>query len=226
MKGHSNAAQDAQQHEETQSVEGRIRGATQLLTYLFENYVEVNEANPVFLMGTNVGHAAITNWIKANEDAAVERISKTVHFVQDISLQACRSATNDELSPWYFRNSKIFVAGQHNFWATEFARRPKKKFGKLCKSDEDSISEMLLRHKDEVFEMFLHETAEWRSKQPESQEQESKRVLAGTIPPVRAATLSRPHGGTTPKPEVPRIPVSSSLAPSSALKRPPGTPPG
>ncbi|KAK6416820.1 Histone deacetylase hda1 [Oleoguttula sp. CCFEE 5521] len=162
MPKHVTEETDTGEHEEI-NVGSRVSEATELLQYLWDNYIMLSDATHIFLMGTNIGHWAITLWIKANEDAAMEYVTKTVSFITDVALQACRSHTNDLLSPWYARNSQVYVARSHNWWSLEFSQRPKKKFGKLMENEESGMSEMLQQHKDTVFEMLLAETAAWRA---------------------------------------------------------------
>lgn len=157
---------DLQEHEKADSIEHRTREATQVLTYLWDNYIEVNDATHVFLMGTNTGHGAIINFIKANEERAEDRITKAISFVEDVPLQVCRSATNENLAKWYYSASLVFVAGQHNFWASDYARKPKKRFGRMFKSGDENISDMLTDHKDTVTDALLSETAAWRMQKP------------------------------------------------------------
>ncbi|EME47335.1 histone deacetylase hda1-like protein [Dothistroma septosporum NZE10] len=161
---------DNREHKETDSIESRTREATQVLTYLWENHVELNEATHVFLMGTNIGHGAILNFIKAHEDQAQNLMTKVISFVQDVSLISCKSPTNDLLPGWYYSTSMVFVANDHSYWATEYARKPKKRFGRVSRSEESSISDMLLEHRDEIFRTLLSETAEWRAQKPEESE--------------------------------------------------------
>ena len=131
------------------------------------------DSTHVFLLGTNIGHIAITNWIRAHEDAAIDRIDKTIHFIEDVPLQACRSPTNDMLSPWYYRTSLIWLANAHNFWASDFAAKRKKKFGRVDRTAGAHISDMLAEQRERVLEVLLEETEEWRAgKEDEDQEDE------------------------------------------------------
>jgi hypothetical protein len=100
----------------------------------------------------------------------MERVDRTIHFIEDVDLQACRSTTNDMLAPWYYRTSMIYLSSSHNFWSSVFATtKPKKKFGffiKRANGTAEHISDMLLEQKDEVMEALLEETKEWRSSRP------------------------------------------------------------
>lgn len=153
---------DSQEHEESESTEWRTREATQLLAYLWDNYIELNESTHVFLIGTNIGHGAIVSFIKQNEERAQETTTKAISFIEDVPLLSCKSTTNDLLASWYYASSQVYVAGEHNFWYSDYARKIKKRFGRIYRSPEDSMSDMLVAHKDAVTAMLLEDTREWR----------------------------------------------------------------
>ena len=198
---HVTDADDSQEHEHANSVESRTREATLLLAYLWDNYIELNESTHVFLMGTNTGHGAIINLIKANEERAQAQMTTAISFVEDVPLQSCKSATNDALAPWYFANSLIFVTPEHNFWFSDLARKPKKRFGHVERSTEESISDMLIVHKQQVFETLLQETAGWRA-------ENSQNVVNDAMEVSGSGSITSPQ----------RLPPVSNFAPSSALK--------
>ena len=160
--------QDAQDHEASDLLAKRCAEATELLNYLWDNYIELADSTHLFLLGTNVGHIAITQWIKTH-DTVMDRVDRTIHFIEDVDLQACRSTTNDMLAPWYYRTSMIYLSSSHNFWSSVFATtKPKKKFGCVKRTDStaEHISDMLLEQKDDVMAALLEETKEWRSTRP------------------------------------------------------------
>lgn len=154
--------QDDQDHEETDFVAKRAGEATQLLTYLWENYIELADSTHIFLLGTNIGHVAITNWTRSHEETAMDLVDHTIHFIADVALQACRSPTNDLLSPWYYRTSSVWLGSEHNFWASDFAQKPKKKFGRVARAAGEHMGDMLLEQKESVFELLLDKTEDWR----------------------------------------------------------------
>lgn len=53
------------------------------------------------------------------------------------------------------QHSKIFVQNDHLCWDPSRARKHRKKWGKLIRSEHTQIDEMLARHKDEVYEYLL-----------------------------------------------------------------------
>ena len=183
---HISETHDFQQHRTTDSVEYRTREATQLLTYLFDNYIELNEPTHVFLMGTNTGHGAIINFIKANDERAQEQVTAAISFVDDVPLQSCKSATNDNLASWYHAISLAFGVLDHNYFYTDFAQKPRKRFGKVHRSPAENLTDMLIEHKDRVFELLLEDTEDWRSNRSHSDQGKSMDVPERLTSPKRA----------------------------------------
>lgn len=199
---HVSEAGDLQEHEESNSVEFRSAEATELLTYLWDNYIELSEASHVFVLGTNTGHGAIINFIKANEDRAQEQLTAAISFVEDVPLQSCKSSTSDMLPQWYFASSLVFVAPEHNFWFSDISRKPKKRFGRVSRSPKENITDMLIEHQDAVFELVLGKTEKWRSGRSNGNENNKMEAMIsrpeGALPPIGNFALSpAPRVATT-----------------------------
>ena len=167
---HVSELDDRQEHDEADAIENRTREATRLLSYLWDNYIELNDSTHVFLMGTNTGHGAIINFIKANEERAQERLAGAISFVEDVTLQSCKSATNDFLAQWYYSISQVFVALDHNFWFSDLAKKLRKRFGKVNKSSQETITDMLIEHKEAVLNLLLENSSDWRRQRIRDQE--------------------------------------------------------
>ena len=196
---------DSQEHEPSELVDARNDEAGNLLTYLWNNYIELNEPTHVFLMGTNIGHGAIMKFIKADEERAQERVTGMISFVGDVPLQSCKSATNDFLPTWYFNSSLVFVSQDHNWWFSDL--KPRKRFGKVIRSSADPMNGMLLEHRQEVFDFLLQETSDWTETGPENDGHSA--VDTGTVetrmPPVGNFALS-------PRPQVATAAVESTTS--------------
>ncbi|KAF2716814.1 histone deacetylase [Polychaeton citri CBS 116435] len=215
----------------------RIIEATGLLKYLWDNYVAINEAEHVFIMGTNLGHSAALTFIKQNEESARERLSRVISFVEDVSLQACRSLAGTDLDEWYSRHSQVYVARDHNFWASEFARKPKRRFGRISRSNQHAISDMLYAHKQSVFDALSGATEDWRASHQANDKHDPDNDFGSDapgvatdrskLPPISNFALTSPNRVTA---RSPRLNLSASMGspqqkttlPSSPTKIPPG----
>lgn len=189
---HTTDDSDAHEHQESESADVRIKEATELLTYLWDNYIELGDSTHIFLVGTNVGHGAITNFIKANEERSQRMITKAISFVEDVPLLSCKSQTNDFLPNWYHATSMVFIAQEHAYFSNEIAKKPKKRFGAIRRTDAGTITEMLLEAREQVLECLLEETEEWRNKAP-SEDDEMDTSSSGSptkLPPVSNFAMS------------------------------------
>lgn len=173
---------DSQEHQATDSVEHRTREATDLLTYLWDNYIELAQSTHVFLLGTNTGHGAIINFIKSHEDAAIERLTSAISFVADVPLQSCKSATNDELAQWYHAHSMVFVQPEHNFWFSDLSRKPKKRFGRVGKTEAEEWTGMLIEQRDTVCAHLLRESQGWEEMARDAEEEDVMDLVRGGEP--------------------------------------------
>lgn len=205
---------DAQEHAESRSIEFRSAEATQLLTYLWDNYIELNESSHVFLLGTNIGHSAIINFIKQDEDRAQQAVTAAISFVEDVPLQSCRSATNDSLALWYYNCSLVFVEQEHNFWYSELSRKPKKRFGRVNRSSERTVTQMLIEHKDVVFELLLHDTTDFKSRRTQN--------IASI--PAHASVPGQPTNTTRSLPPISNFALSPVPKPVTKQVQSPGLP--
>lgn len=189
---HNTDDSDAQDHQDSESPESRIKEATELLAYLWDNYIELSDSTHIFLIGTNIGHGAITNFIKSNEDRAQRMITKAISFVEDVPLLSCKSQTNDYLPSWYFATSMVFISQDHAYFSNEIAKKPKKRFGAITRTDAGTISDMLLESKEAVFKCLLDETEEWRNKAPSEDDMDTSSSESSTqkLPPVGNFAMS------------------------------------
>ena len=67
------------------------------------------------------------------------------------------------MSPLTLRkHSRIFVSDEHLAWAPEKARKLRKKYGNLVRSQHTKLSDMLAAHQQEVFDIMQQQTKAWR----------------------------------------------------------------
>lgn len=227
--------EDKQEYQPNDANDFRIREATQLLTYLWDNYIDLNESTHVFLMGTNTGHGAIINFIKGNEERSQERITGAFSFVEDVTLQSCKSATNDLLAQWYYAIAQVFVAFDHNLWHSELlTNKIKKRFGKVHRSKVDSITDMLIEHKEVIVQSLLDRTKDWANEpsvdgdQANVDDMEIASPPKSKLPPVGNFALSSrpqpPAASRTPRNRSPAKTPPTGALPRSPGQRPPRSP--
>ena len=148
------------EHAEDETKEERAREGLLLATYLWENYIELSDATNVFILGVGAAYSSIIELLKSNE-RITDRIDRLFFFVAEQSLNSCRSATDENLSLWYYDASMVFTAQDHHIWEYSNQRKPKKRFGRLIRSPFDDVQQMLAHHRQEVTEVMLALTAGW-----------------------------------------------------------------
>ncbi|KAF7846549.1 hypothetical protein BT93_L4171 [Corymbia citriodora subsp. variegata] len=202
--------EDTKEYEEADKLEMRAKEAFQLASYLWENYIEVNEASHVFIMGVGTAYASIVNLLKANAwntaDTDVERcrdrITKIYSFISDQdAMHSYKSATDDFLDRWYRDISMIFVAENHFIWEKAKTKAPSKRWGTLVQSPHSEIQEMLSYHKDRVEESMLELTEDWRARRISSASadelaQSPMKSPVSKLPPLGNFALTSPRGRT------------------------------
>lgn len=123
----------------------------ELAGYLWDNYIEPNEATQVFFMGIGDAFYGVANLL-INRDSIYQRVNSVISFVAENPVRAVASPTQTWLSRWYKDNSLVFVSHAHGVWhTTENRRKPSKRYGRLLRSPKAGLNEMLLHHKTEVY---------------------------------------------------------------------------
>ncbi|KAI9864499.1 MAG: Histone deacetylase hda1, partial [Pleopsidium flavum] len=142
----------------------RISATEELAVYLWENYIECNDATEIFFIGVGDAFHGITHLLM-NREHCFERITGIVNFVAENPLRPVQSQNIYWLSKWYIEHSLIYVSSTHLVWAPETpTKKLSKRFGKLVKSPMKGLNEMLERHHEEVEEWILERVERGRAK--------------------------------------------------------------
>jgi histone deacetylase 6 len=135
--------------------QNRIASTEELASYLWENYIEINDSAHIFFVGVGDAFHGLASLL-INRDTIQERVKGVITFVAENPLRPVASQTNVWLSKWYIKHSLVFVSPSHQVWSHEnFAKKPSKRYGKLIKSTRTGLNEMLKRHESEVFRFLL-----------------------------------------------------------------------
>ncbi|OCK79599.1 hypothetical protein K432DRAFT_63137 [Lepidopterella palustris CBS 459.81] len=200
----------------------RAAATSELATYLWENYIEVNESTDVFLMGVGAAYSGLIELLSRHESCTDESspIRSVISFVAENPLQSVKRPADDYIGNWYHQHSLVFVANNHLAWDPSRTRKLRKKYGKLVRSPHTNLNEMLAEHKSEVTRLLLEDTEGWRKEQ--AQHNSTKRSAANSFSlrlderDMRAASV--PNSLRSPgMPPVGMFTVSSS--PRSPIKR-------
>ncbi|RAH49355.1 histone deacetylase hdaA [Aspergillus brunneoviolaceus CBS 621.78] len=130
--------------------ENRPTATEELAGYLWDNYIEPNEATEIFFIGIGNAFYGVANLL-INRETLYKRVNGVVSFVAENPVRAVASHTQVWLSRWYKDNSLVFVSHTHGVW-TSLQRKPSKRYGLLVQSPKAGLSEMLMHHKNEVYQ--------------------------------------------------------------------------
>lgn len=158
---HSNLAKDDGDYAHGESSETRIRLTRELAHYLWDNYIEPNNAHDLFILGIGDAYTGLINLMNTNE-RCTEYIDYIFSFVAENVLQSVRRSTDDTVSEWYWKHSTVFVADDHGAWAPDKAKKLRKKYGALVRSPHTNLNDMLAEHKDQVCNKMWELTKTWR----------------------------------------------------------------
>ncbi|CAG8287133.1 unnamed protein product [Penicillium salamii] len=128
----------------------RPTATEELAAYLWDNYIDANQATEIFLLGVGNAFHGVVNLL-INRENLYKRVNGVVSFVSENPVRAVASHTQTWLSKWYRENSLVFVASSHGIWNKDL-RRPSKRYGTLVQSSASDLNEMLDQHKEAVFE--------------------------------------------------------------------------
>ncbi|KAI9853167.1 MAG: Histone deacetylase hda1 [Thelocarpon superellum] len=124
-----------------------VRLTKELVGYLWENYIEVNSAKKLFVLGVGQAHSAAIHFLNTCDCAST--LKGAINFVNHASLHSVRKDMDTFFADWYKRNSLVFVNQNHLIFAPG-RKALKRKFGHIIRSPKDGMSDMLAFHQGEV----------------------------------------------------------------------------
>ncbi|KAJ5165675.1 Histone deacetylase superfamily [Penicillium coprophilum] len=130
--------------------EDRPSATEELAGYLWDNYIDANQATDIFLLGVGNAFLGVTNLL-INRENLYKRVSGVVSFVSENAVRAVASHTQTWLSKWYRENSLVFVSNSHGVWNSTDRKPLSKRYGQVVRSPKSNLNEMLDEHKEEVF---------------------------------------------------------------------------
>ncbi|KAI4203927.1 MAG: hypothetical protein LQ350_001549 [Teloschistes chrysophthalmus] len=128
---------DSLTYDKEAEIAKRDRERAELAIYLWENYIEPNDASPIYFVGVGSPCKEIVH-ILNNRDTFYTRLSTggIALFIPPTTtpLPAIHDANTYYLSKWYKQNSLIFVANSHPIFHQDNNKKPSKRFGNLVRS--------------------------------------------------------------------------------------------
>ncbi|KAI9748600.1 MAG: Histone deacetylase hda1, partial [Lichina confinis] len=124
-----------------------VNAMKELAVYLWDNYLQLADATKIFFLGAGNAHQGIVHLLNLRNCSP--RLYGIVNVLSDIPLRSVRRDADPDFATWYFKNSLVYVNGEHDTWAPD-RKGPKRRFGRVIKSDENGLHRMLFYHKQEI----------------------------------------------------------------------------
>lgn len=202
----------------------------ELATYLWDNYIEPNDATQVFLMGIGDAYHGLVDLLSLNESTTESSspVQCLIGFVAGTTIQSVKRATDDNISYWYHDHTRIFVKNSHFVWDPTRVRKVRRKLGNLVKSPKDTLDEMLEEHFEEVQTMLLEmKNDSEENTASSSQTDEGPQSISGGLrsPPIIGNNTSRASGNRgDDNLRSPRMPALGYFSATAASPRSPRSP--
>jgi hypothetical protein len=142
----------------------------------------LSDAVSIFVVGVGSAYESVI-WLLNNHGMLVLIADKTIaklstdrlqdltthvfSFVAESNLLGVSRPADDFFSNWYYNHSHVFVAENHGVWSPDRTRKVRRKYGRIIKSESITINDMLLEHREQVFQKIKEETEDWRSSNQE-----------------------------------------------------------
>lgn len=145
-----------------------INSAQDIVLYVWDNYIQYLENTPkLAFIGIGeayngivhlFGHRDVRNLVKAN-----------INFIdKSVPLRAIVSSIDESVIDWFFRNSLIFTSPKHVCWGDTEKKRPRKKYGRVLKTDVEHLDMIIDERFEEACEFISDSIEDFESDSDQS----------------------------------------------------------
>ncbi|KUJ09011.1 histone deacetylase [Mollisia scopiformis] len=141
----------------------------ELLTYIWENWLELLGSVSITLVGVGDANIGIKQLLTANDDV-YKKIPSVLSFI-DSNLRSVRSETDPGLSAWYRQHSLLYIMPDHACFSDPIQSRKvaKKSYGTVRAANVEvgesgnPIGRMLRAHAEASKEWILSRVMDWEA---------------------------------------------------------------
>ncbi|RPB00047.1 hypothetical protein L873DRAFT_852295 [Choiromyces venosus 120613-1] len=144
----------------------KSNGATQslreqsesLCDYLWDNYIELQNAEHILLVGVEEGVSGLIHMLQARR--CEKRVKALVGFICAANMQSILygGIKDQALAEWYFNSSLLFVGSDHLFWENNKSRR--RKYGNCKLTAGDVISTVMLNSQKDATDFMMNKVTD------------------------------------------------------------------
>lgn len=143
---------------ENDTAYNNVSSAQDVLLYLWDNYIQYFKVQKVAFVGVGEAYNGIVH-LCGHRDVR-HLVMASINFIDtDTPLRAIVSAIDESVVDWFYRNSLVFTSHKHQCWGNADknvnAKRPRKKYGRVIRSDCEGIDNILDERIDEAEDFIL-----------------------------------------------------------------------
>ncbi|KAJ7178500.1 histone deacetylase complex protein [Mycena crocata] len=125
----------------------RAKGITELrkdvVTYLWDNYVQLCNATNIILVGHGPGCQSLMEMIDLRATSVMKSVKAVVQVVGHLPLRPPKNAL--DLREWYRDNSFVALPSNHQMWSPDTRAKDMKKHGNLQRIDEEQSVKLIIK---------------------------------------------------------------------------------
>ncbi|CAI5756113.1 unnamed protein product [Candida verbasci] len=151
--------------------------AQEILLYLWDNYLSYfNNLKKLILIGIGESYSSILNLYSKRPSQEIKELVKvTIAFINRTNIKPLVPVMDESMVEWFYTNSFIFTSNFNPTWhnasnqpssingsiaEVDELKRPRKKFGRVLKSNSDGLFDIINEKFDECVDIILDEIEE------------------------------------------------------------------
>ncbi|KAH3670322.1 hypothetical protein WICMUC_004891 [Wickerhamomyces mucosus] len=132
-----------------------ITSSQEVLLYLWDNYIQYFKASKISFVGFGESYSGIIHLLGHRETRSV--VKAAIAIIDRKQLRPLVPLLDEGVSDWFYRNSLIFTSKYHSCWGSGGgdSKKPRKKFGRVLKSDSDGLDNIWEERFEECTDFIL-----------------------------------------------------------------------
>lgn len=134
--------------------------AQDVMIALWDNHLKyIHSINKICFIGIGEATSGIVHLLGKRDIRSLTKAA--ISFIGNSPLKALVPTINESIGDWYFKNSLVFTSNNHKCWNDNENKKPRKKFGRVLRSESDGISNTIDERFDEATDFILDAFEEW-----------------------------------------------------------------
>lgn len=131
-----------------------LNSSQEVVLYLWDNYIPYFNATKVILFGFGEAYSGIVHLLGHRDTRNI--VKAAIAYVDRKQLRPIVPLVDEAMTDWFFKNSLIFTSKNHSCWGDgSETKKPRKKFGRVLKSDSDGLDNIVEERFEEGTDFVL-----------------------------------------------------------------------